>query len=449
MNTPTPTNVETLIIALRTEDRRAHTLVVDDLVKVGGAAVEPLLLALEDSNPNVRAGAARALGKIGDPRALDALIACLREDTSAEVRKSAVWALHMGDVRSVMPLIEALHDRDEWVRFGATIVLAKIGSPAVLPLIRTTQRDRDPRVRAIAAETLGRIGDVRALEVLALGLKDPHENVWQQSAIALGRMADARAVRPLIHILLSPAVDLHTKAIKALGYIGDVRAVEPLIDQVYENGDRWVRLFAIEALGKISDLRSIEVLVDAALYDESQDVRIKAIVTLGELPYVLAQDALAVIAESEETNLNCHQTAVFELGKRGDERAFDGLVDMLFHSPSTDTRIYAALVLGEMGDTRAVTPLLSALSDDVPEVAGQVVRVLTRIGQDATEILVEALAQTESAAERRWLVRVLGEVGNTQAVDALVALTRNMNETHEIRTEAHDILRRLGYNRAE
>lgn len=444
-----PTNVETLIIALRTEDRRAHTLVVDDLVKVGTAAVEPLLLALEDANPNVRAGAARALGKIGDPRALDILIACLREDSSAEVRKSAVWALHMGDVRAVGPLIEALHDRDEWVRFGATIVLAKIGFPSVLPLIRTLQRDADPRVRAIAAETLGRIGDVRALEALALALNDTDEGICQQAAIALGRMADARAVWPLIHILAGPAVDLHTKAIKALGYIGDVRAVDPLIDQVYENGDRWVRLFAIEALGKISDLRAIEALVDAALYDESQDVRIKAIVTLGELPYMFAQDALALIATSDEVNLNCHQTAIFELGKRGDERAFDGLVDMLYHSPSAETRIYAALVLGEMGDNRAIQPLLESLADDVPEVAGQVVRVLTRIGQDATDVLVEALARATTTSERLWLVRVLGEVGNTQAIAALVTVRRNLSEAPEVLAEAHDILRRLGYNQAE
>jgi HEAT repeat protein len=440
----TDSNVTALIIALRTEDRRAHTLVVDDLVRIGSAAVLPLMAVLDDPNPNVRGGAARALGKIGDPRALGSLIFRLRYDSDVEVRKSAVWALHMGGSRAVPPLIEALRDPDEWVRFGAVIVLAKIGDAAVEPLV-TALRDSNVMVRANAAETLGRIADYRAAEALSAALDDTEEQVWQQAAVSLGRMRDARAVKALIHIVQSPASGLRTKAIKALGHIRDVRAVDPLIEVVYRESDRWMRLFAIEALGRIGDIRAIEVLVDAA-YDESRDVRTKSIVTLGEIESGLATDALYSIFEDMEVDVEDQQTALFELGKRGDPRAVGGLIDLLQFDPKVDNRIYAALVLGEIGGSEAVDSLIDALCDDVPDVADHALKSLVKLGNTATEPLLHNLYESPNVERRRWVIRTLGEIGSEQAIAALMEVAVNGAEVDWVREEARAILLRLGYD---
>ncbi|MBZ0300611.1 MAG: HEAT repeat domain-containing protein [Anaerolineae bacterium] len=440
----TDSNVTALIIALRTEDRRAHTLVVDDLVRIGAPAVEPLISVLDDPNPNVRSGAARALGKIGDTRALGSLIFRLRYDSDVEVRKSAVWALHMGGGRAVGPLIEALRDPDEWVRFGAVIVLAKIGDPAIDPLINAL-RDNLPLVRANAAETLGRIADYRAAEALGNALHDPDDNVWQQAAVSLGRMRDARAVKPLIRMVQSPASVLRTKAIKALGQIRDVRAVDPLIDVVYNEQDRWMRLFAIEALGHIGDLRTIEVLVDSA-YDDSRDVRTKAIVTLGEIESALATDALYSVFEDMEVDVEDQQTALFELGKRGDPRAVGGLIDLLQYDPKVDNRIYAALVLGDIGGSEAVDSLIDTLCDDVPDVADHALKSLVKLGRTATEPLLQSLRESTDAERRMWVIRALGDIGSAQAVAALLEVALNEAETWWVREEARTILNRLGHN---
>lgn len=440
----TESNVTALIIALRTEDRRAHTLVVDDLVRIGAAAVEPLLSVLDDPNPNVRSGAARALGKIGDLRALGSLIFRLRYDTDVEVRKSAVWALHMGGARSVGPLIESLRDPDEWVRFGAVIVLAKIGEPAVDPLI-TALRHNLPLVRANAAETLGRIAHYRAAEALVWTLQDPDDLVWQQAAVSLGRMRDARAVRHLVRVIQSPVSPLRTKAIKALGHIRDVRAVDPLIEVVYREQDRWMRLFAIEALGRIGDLRAVEVLVDAA-YDDSRDVRTKAIVTLGEIESQMATDALYSIFDDMDVDVEDQQTALFELGKRSDPRAVSGLVDLLQYDPKVDNRIYAALVLGEIGGTEAVESLITALCDDVPDVADHALKSLVKLGSTATEPLLQNLHQSSNAERRMWVVRALGEIRSAPAIAALMEVALNGAEIWWVREEARTILVRLGYN---
>ncbi|RMF83541.1 MAG: NACHT domain-containing protein, partial [Nitrospirae bacterium] len=75
-------------------------------------AVEPLLQALGDESRGVRRAAAEALGKLGDPRAVEPLLQALG-DRYSDVRLAAAEALgKLGDPRAVEPLLQAL--RDEW-----------------------------------------------------------------------------------------------------------------------------------------------------------------------------------------------------------------------------------------------------------------------------------------------------------------------------------------------
>jgi HEAT repeat protein len=284
-----------------------------------------------------------------------------------------------------------------------------------------------------------------AAEALAASLEDSHADVWQQAAVSLGRMRDARAVKSLIKVVKSKSSGLRTKDIKALGHIRDVRAIDPLIDVIYFEPDRWMRLFAIESLGRIDDVRTLEVLVDAA-YDESRDVRTKAIVTLGEFSSSLATDALYIIFDDMQVDTEDQQTALFELGKRGDARALDGLIDLLQFDTQVDNRIYAALVLGDIGGQEAVTSLIDALCDDVQDVADNALKSLIKLGNDATGPLLQNLQESANAERRMWVVRALGEIGSAQAIDALMDVALNGTELAWVREEARDILHRLGHD---
>ena len=74
-------------------------------------------------------------------------------------------------------LIKALGNNDEGMRRGAAEALGKLGDPiAVDPLI-TVLRDEDSGVRRNAAEALGEIGDARASEALIKALRDEYEMV--------------------------------------------------------------------------------------------------------------------------------------------------------------------------------------------------------------------------------------------------------------------------------
>jgi HEAT repeat protein len=118
--------------------------------------VEPLSATLKDDR-YVRAAAAYALGQIGDPRAVEPLIAALG-DESSDVRQDAAYALgEIKDPRAVEPLIAALKDWHSNVRKAAAKALVKIGTPAVELLIAAL-RDEDERVRQAAAEALDHLG---------------------------------------------------------------------------------------------------------------------------------------------------------------------------------------------------------------------------------------------------------------------------------------------------
>ncbi|MFQ5976389.1 MAG: HEAT repeat domain-containing protein, partial [Candidatus Hydrothermarchaeales archaeon] len=157
-------------------------------------------------------------------------------------------------------------------------ILEKIKDPrAVEPLIAAL-KDEDSDIRERVAEVLGKIKNPRAVEPLIAALKDENWYVREQAAWALGEIKNPRAVEPLIAVFKDEVLNVRGKAAWALGEIKDPRAVEPLIATIKAKG--WeVRCRAAEALGEIKDPRAIQPLI-AALKDEDSRVQEQAALAL-------------------------------------------------------------------------------------------------------------------------------------------------------------------------
>jgi bilin biosynthesis protein len=119
-------------------------------------AVQPLEYALVDKAEHVRRSAVKALTSMGmaDPAVLKHFLS----DESVLVRWETTRALgELGDPRAVEPLLEALEDERVYVRRGAAWALGEIGDArAVGPLTRIA-RDKGNRISEIAVEALDRI----------------------------------------------------------------------------------------------------------------------------------------------------------------------------------------------------------------------------------------------------------------------------------------------------
>ena len=106
------------------------------LVKIGTPAVEALTVACHNPNRDVRFNAARALGEIRDPKAVESILDLLR-DKNRTGRLAAARALgFIKDERAVEPLSHALGDRTRMVRNYIAWALGEISDERAVPALQ-------------------------------------------------------------------------------------------------------------------------------------------------------------------------------------------------------------------------------------------------------------------------------------------------------------------------
>jgi hypothetical protein len=137
-----------------------------------GYVVEILLTHLESTNPERGAATAWTLGRLGNPSSVQPLRAVLRNTKAQrDLRAHAAEALGALASNDAVPdLIAALEDSSAEVRYWAAYALGQIGDPEALPALeRLAQKDH----RAIG--TLGSVAEEAssAVELIRMGGSHP------------------------------------------------------------------------------------------------------------------------------------------------------------------------------------------------------------------------------------------------------------------------------------
>jgi HEAT repeat protein len=346
-----------------------------------------LIKALNYDNASVRGAAAKALGEIGDPRAVEPLIAALKDDHSNVRATAANW-------------------------------LGKFGEPAVEQLCAALKDDNE-FVRRFSADALGEIGHVRAVDPLCDALKDENKLVRQSSARSLGEIGDPRAVETLIALLKDEDKNVRGISISALIKIGEP-AVEPLFTALRDVNEEW-RRSADRALGSMRDTRAVKPLIEA-------------LIIIGE-PAVKP-----LLTALRDDNEYMRESAARTLGKIGDTRAVEPLIEAL-KDENKIVRMAALCSLGEIGDARAVEPLYDALKDNNKLVREFSTDALVKIGEPAVELLCAALKDREKPV-RELAAKALGDIGDPRAIDPLRNALKDNDE--DVRKKLEDALKKLG-----
>jgi HEAT repeat protein len=131
-------------------------------------AIEPLMRALGDRHPEVGEAAALALSYYG-PRIVPFLAEAMHSDNTHMRQYALLALKQAGNVTDEVQerAVGLLRDTSPAVRLQAVEYLRRARGPrAVEPLIATLRDDSYQRVRRGAALALGEIGDSRALEAL-------------------------------------------------------------------------------------------------------------------------------------------------------------------------------------------------------------------------------------------------------------------------------------------
>lgn len=176
---------------------------------------------LKDENRTIREAAVKALGELGDARAVDPLIEVLKGDSDSGIRESAAISLGMiKDERALVPLLEALQGEDEHARSGAANGLGWLGDPRSVDALNQALQDEFYEVRGLAAMSLGFIKDPSSVDPLIDALKDDRFEVRINAVVALGEIGDKKAIDPLVSALQDENEAVRAAAKGALQNLG-------------------------------------------------------------------------------------------------------------------------------------------------------------------------------------------------------------------------------------
>src|SRR2546422_2171124 len=116
--------LDLLLPALRWRDLKARNQVIVLLGRLGPIAFQALLTVLDDARTAAeRGGAADALGRIGDSRAVTRLLQAL-EDPAMTVRRTSMVALLRLEAMNAVPRIARVVEEDE--SGGARVIAAGV-----------------------------------------------------------------------------------------------------------------------------------------------------------------------------------------------------------------------------------------------------------------------------------------------------------------------------------
>lgn len=219
------------------------------VVALGDAAEPALIEGLSAANPSVAEFCAGALGGRAARAAVDPLTKALK--TWPLRRYVAAWALgEIGDPRAIPALVGALGDRDVEVRRYVARALVKFGRDATPALLKALDDPAD-QTRRYAVRALGEIRDPdSATALLALsGKVDRDVHLW-----ALGRLGDRRGFEIVAAAAADPEPNVRLAAIQALNDLGDERAV-PVLTSVLSDPEWIIREWAARGLESITGNR--------------------------------------------------------------------------------------------------------------------------------------------------------------------------------------------------
>jgi len=130
-----------------------------------------------------------------------------------------------------------------------------------------------------------------------------------------------------------------------------------------ESEDAEKRLEAVKSLGTSKDPKATEYIIQA-IGDPDVRVQVKAIALLGDLRATDATPILIQYLSRRTTETNMKQLILASLGKIGDPRAAQPIIEFLHRDLDRATRGTAIFALGEIGAPEAVETLSQIAAAD-------------------------------------------------------------------------------------
>lgn len=321
---------------------------------------------------------------------------------SAVALALALCGCHLRDSKDPEVLMARLHEKDPRARIEAARQLRKMGVRAAAPQIAGLLRD--PETRAEAAQALSDLGGPGQVQPL-LDAIDPAGPAEANEAIAraLGNLGDARAGAGLLQLAKLPQEPVRAAAVEALGKVKAAEAVPELTRVVEDPAAPGLSAKALLALGQIGDPAAIPALLHGLCLEPDRVSLLPesslALVMIGKP----AVDPLLQILEGKNP---AYLAWARDQGRK-----------------TADVFARIALVLGDLGDARAIPALRKKLAYAEPKATPGGGRPLTNLVRMFAASALGRLRAVDAAPQIQALVTTSDEDDesvSTAAAEALV-----------------------------
>ncbi|MHA1267970.1 MAG: HEAT repeat domain-containing protein [Candidatus Helarchaeota archaeon] len=399
-------------------------------------AIRPLLEQLKDRDSEVSGKAISELHSIiydafihlfknveiyAVPEVIETLIAFLNDKT-----RNGRWmaATILGFLRcqeAVDSLLECLDEQESDNMSGHSLELLK----------------------AAAIKSLGRIGNKKAGPYIISFLKSRKKELIINAIDALGLLGDSSAVEPLLKRLRDKRAGVAIAAAEALGKVGEGSAVEPLIEYYHSSGysgfSGMHQKVVIEALGRIGDITASDFLI-SCLESDSAVIRCAAEIALAKIK---APEAVTfLIRNLHDEDKGVRQWAIWALSELGDIKAIDPLIQC-FNEEELKFEVRGALV--KFGES-SKGPLIAALKSNNPAIRTGALEVLAELGSLDNVMTIITSLRDEDPNVRKAATEALGVLNDQRAVEHLINCLND--EDSKVRVGAADALEKLGNQKA-
>jgi HEAT repeat protein len=380
------------------------------LTRSGSRVADLLIQQLDDNDLENRQAAAAALGRIGDPRAVPALLKSLTEDENVAVAAANALA-KIGDRSAHETLVSMLGHPKAVTRRAVIAAINSLGHPDMAQIAFDLLSDPDPLVRESAVRIAGYFGYPDCVEKFFQCASDADENVRKAAVEHLPFIDDPRVGTILRHTLRHGSAPVRGAAALALGQMDGDAAAQPLIEALKDE-DPWVRYYAVRSIGRLRCESALPALEQVMQNDPAGHVRIATAEALGQFG---GKKAIALLRSAMEAkNPDIVRVASLSLAMLADPEAMQPLFEILRTGERT-AKLDATRALAAAGTKEAVEALewAAATEQDI------------RVRQAA----VEELAQMASAESIMALIRMTADRRlRPDCIAALSGLSRSKIE---------------------
>lgn len=359
----------------------------------------------------------------------------------AEVSKrdSAAQALIKTDADSVPALIEALQTQDVGLIPVYQHVLAQI--PSATTLLIKTLSTAHPIIRARVADVLGMTRDKSAIPALLEALKGEYFTVRARASLALANMGNPIVIPLLVPLLKDREDEVRMAVCAALAKFRDPSTFDEITNILLDDPKIDVRRAAARALGDTKHPAALpfllEALRDSTWWYEKEESSSDLLTAIGKMGPAAVDPLIQALGDKEGT---VRKFAANLLGELGDERALDEL-GMTLYDLHHEVSLAAALALAKFG-SRAVDILSEGLLHPETAVREHAIIGLGRIkDQRVVPFLLEMLHDPERIVQKQ-AVQSLGEIRDQRTIPALEEIAANRAD-REMSVLAKQVLEKI------